>query len=163
MTDFRNVPVNLSTLMSSSVFSVFHWPSLWAKSRHWIVNNWLKCYFIKHLDKVLFVFQGGIFILRFPRWLSGKEPACQYRRPAGALSSIPGSGGFPGGGDGSPLQYSCLGNPWTEEPGELRSMGSRRVGDRETSHCHLLFVTCWSAWGPFSWGPTEIYLCLRPF
>ena len=23
------------------------------------------------------------------------------------------------------LQYSCLENPWTEEPGELQSMGSQ--------------------------------------
>ena len=27
-----------------------------------------------------------------------------------------------------PLQYSCLENPWTEEPGGLQSMGSLRVG-----------------------------------
>ena len=27
-----------------------------------------------------------------------------------------------------PLQYSCLENPWTEEPGRLQSMGSQRVG-----------------------------------
>ena len=29
----------------------------------------------------------------------------------GDLGSIPGSGGFPGGGHSNPLQYSCLGNP----------------------------------------------------
>ena len=28
----------------------------------------------------------------------------------------------------SPLQYSCLEIPWTEEPGGLQSMGSQRVG-----------------------------------
>ena len=33
-----------------------------------------------------------------------------------------------GEGNGTPLQYSCLGNPWMEEPGRLQSMGSRRVG-----------------------------------
>ena len=32
-----------------------------------------------------------------------------------------------GEGNGNPLQYSCLGNPWTEEPGGLQSMGMRRV------------------------------------
>ena len=32
-----------------------------------------------------------------------------------------------GEGNGTPLQYSCLENPWTEEPGELQSMGSLRV------------------------------------
>ena len=29
----------------------------------------------------------------------------------GNVGSIPGSGGSPGGGNGNPLQYSCLGNP----------------------------------------------------
>ena len=30
--------------------------------------------------------------------------------------------------DGTPLQYSHLENPWTEEPGRLQSMGSLSVG-----------------------------------
>ena len=30
---------------------------------------------------------------------------------AGDLGLIPGSGRSPGGGNGNPLQYSCLGNP----------------------------------------------------
>ena len=29
---------------------------------------------------------------------------------SGDVGSIPGSGRFPGGGNGNPLQYSCLGN-----------------------------------------------------
>ena len=35
----------------------------------------------------------------------------------------------PGVGNGNPLQY-CLENsmPWSEEPGELQSIGSQRVG-----------------------------------
>ena len=33
-----------------------------------------------------------------------------------------------GEGSGTPLQYFCLENPWTEEPGWLQSMGSLRVG-----------------------------------
>ena len=41
---------------------------------------------------------------------------------------IPGSGKSPAGGNGNPLQYSCLENPWTEEPGRLQSMGSLGVG-----------------------------------
>ena len=31
------------------------------------------------------------------------------------LGSIPGSGRFPGGGHGDPLQYSCLENPMDRE------------------------------------------------
>ena len=39
----------------------------------------------------------------------------------------PGSGRSPGGGNGNPLQYSCLENPMNEEPGRLHSLGSPRV------------------------------------
>ena len=46
---------------------------------------------------------------------------------AGDTGSIPGSGRSPKGGNGNPLQYSCLGNSRTEEPGGLQSMGSQRV------------------------------------
>ena len=42
--------------------------------------------------------------------------------------SIPESGRFPRGGNGNPLQYSCLENPMTEEPGGLQSTGLQRVG-----------------------------------
>ena len=41
---------------------------------------------------------------------SGKEPACQHRRPK-EDGSIPGLGRSPGGGHGNPHQYSCLENP----------------------------------------------------
>ena len=42
-------------------------------------------------------------------------------------SSIPGSGRSPGEGDGHPLQHSCLGSPWTEEPGRLQSIVAQTV------------------------------------
>ena len=38
---------------------------------------------------------------------------------------IPGLGKSRRGGNGNPLQYSCLENPWTEEPGGLQSTGSQ--------------------------------------
>ena len=40
--------------------------------------------------------------------------------------SIPGSGRSPGEGNDNSRQYSCLGNPWTGEPGRLQSMGFSR-------------------------------------
>ena len=43
----------------------------------------------------------------FPAGSNGKESACNARD----VSSVPGSGRFPGEGNGNPLQYSCLGNP----------------------------------------------------
>ena len=46
-----------------------------------------------------------------------------------------------GEGNGTPLQYSCLENPWTEEPGGLQSMGSLRVGhDWATSVSLFTFI-----------------------
>ena len=41
---------------------------------------------------------------------------------AGDEGSIPGLERSTGGGNGKPLQYSCLENPQTEEPGGLQSM-----------------------------------------
>ena len=46
----------------------------------------------------------------------------------GDLGSIPGSGRFPGEGNGNPHQYSCLDNPMDRGAWyRLLSMGSQRV------------------------------------
>ena len=74
-------------------------------------------------------YQTGIVkTTKFPRkmGISGRSP----ERPGGAVvknppakegharggDSIPGSGRSPGGGNGNPLQYSCLENPMDREP-----------------------------------------------
>ena len=49
--------------------------------------------------------------LDFPGGLDGKVSACN----AGDLGLIPGSGRPPGGGNGNPLQYSCLENSMDRE------------------------------------------------
>ena len=59
----------------------------------------------------------------------GKEPTCN----AGDTDSIPGLGRFPGGGHGNPFKHSCLENPWTEEPGELQSMGYKELETNEVT------------------------------
>ena len=68
---------------------------------------------------VVYLFHG------LPRWLSGKD--CLSVQETRDVSLITGSGGLPGGGNGnsSILAWKI---PWTEEPGELQSMGSQRVG-----------------------------------
>ena len=45
-----------------------------------------------------------------------------------AVGSIPGPERSRGEGNGNPFQYSSWRIPWTEEPGGLPSMGSKRVG-----------------------------------
>ena len=63
------------------------------------------------------------FLTGFPAGSGSNESVCY----AGDPGSTPRSGRSPRGGNGSPLQSSCLGN-LTEEPGGLQSMGSQRVG-----------------------------------
>ena len=60
-----------------------------------------------HLEFKLFYFQlSQLLNLDFPGSSNGKESACN----AGDPVSIPGWGRSPGG-NGNPLQYSCLENP----------------------------------------------------
>ena len=59
----------------------------------------------------------------FPRWLSGKESACQ----AGDAGLIPGLGRSPGEGNGSPLQHSYLGNPMDRGAWQSAVMELQRI------------------------------------
>ena len=61
-----------------------------------------------HRIKALLNFER-IIIGSLPDGSAGKEPACSAG-DTGDLSSIPGQGGYPGGGNGNPLQYACLKN-----------------------------------------------------
>jgi len=54
----------------------------------------------------------------------GKESACN----AGDLGSIPRSGRSPGGGNGNPLQYSCLENPMNRGAWQATVYRVTRVG-----------------------------------
>ena len=61
-------------------------------------------------------------MIELPLWISGRESTCNV----GDMNSIPGWGRYSEEGNGNPLQYSCLGNPWTEEPGGLPSVESQK-------------------------------------
>ena len=65
-----------------------------------------------------------IYFEDFPGGSDGKTSAYS----AGDPGSIPGSGRFSGEGNGNPLHFSCLENPWMKERGRLQSMGLQRVG-----------------------------------
>ena len=66
----------------------------------------------------------GCLFLSFPGSSDGKQSDCK----AGDPGSIPGSGRYPGGGNGNPLQHLAWRIPWTEESDGLQSMESQRVG-----------------------------------
>ena len=53
---------------------------------------------------------------------------------AGDLDSIPGSGRFPGEGNGNPLQYSCLENPM--DRGARCPWGCKESDTTERLHFH---------------------------
>ena len=77
----------------------------------------------------------------FPGGSASKESACD----TGDWGSIPESGRSPGGGNGNPLQYSCLENPMDRGAGRLQSMGSQKSWTRlkrlsEQACCWLLSV-----------------------
>ena len=95
----------------------------------------------------LVVFSKGHKVDGLPRWFSGKESACQCR------SLIPGSGRYPGRGNGNPLQYPCLGNPmdrgawWGVMEESTRSQ--RETTERLSTHA-------WSySWNAQSWQLVE--------
>ena len=56
---------------------------------------------------------------------------------AGDEDLVPGSRRSPGEGNGNPLQYSCLENSWTEEPGELEFMGWQESDMTEQLNMHI--------------------------
>ena len=119
--------------------------------------------YIEQADTILIIF-GCIFIkilsvhhmpgIRLPRWLSGKEPVCQYRRHK-RLSLILGSGSSPGGGHGNPLQYSCLGNPmdgrawWATVHRVTKSWTQWKRFSMQVHSCQVLF------WDLVAEGRTE--------
>ena len=71
--------------------------------------------------KVVMYITGASLVAR------GKESACNAKN-AGDACSIPALGGSPGGGHGTPLQYSCLESPRDRGLGGLQSIESQRVG-----------------------------------
>ena len=91
----------------------------------------------------------------FPGGSDGK--ASVYN--VGDLGSIPGSGRFPGEGNGNPLQYSCLENPmdggaWCR----LLSMGSQSRA-RLTDFTSLHFTTNKASGG--DGNPDELFQILK--
>ena len=80
-----------------------------------------------------------------PRWLSGKNLPinAEDTRDAGL---IPGSGRSPGGGNGNPLRYSCLGNPMDRGAwwAIVHSVPELDTIERAHVHTHIALYTAQS-------------------
>ena len=69
-----------------------------------------------------------MFLLKYRGFLGGsavKNPPAYYAQDVG---SSPSSGRSPGGGNGNPLQYSCLGNLMDREEAWRATIHGVRVG-----------------------------------
>ena len=66
-------------------------------------------------------------LLRASLVASGKESTCN----AGASGLMLGQGRYPGGGHGSPLQYSCLENPMDRGARFAKELDTTEVNEQE--------------------------------
>ena len=81
---------------------------------------------------VIFLYLSSLLLcLGFPDGSVGKESGCNAG-DAGDVTLIPGSGRSPGGGNASPLQYSCL---------ENQSCGQRSLKGFSPEGCKELDTT----------------------
>ena len=67
---------------------------------------------------------------------AGKESACN----AGEKGSILGSGRSPRGGNGNPLQYSCLKNPMDREAYSPKSHKELDMIEQPNTHTYSCFT-----------------------
>ena len=105
-----------------SLFILYHSYAHWTES----VLKHNSCFTIFSEER------GSVFKKKkIVSWLLGASPMAQWVKNPPAMQeteemgSIPGSGRFPGEGNGNPRQYSCLGKPTCE----LQSKGLQRVGN----------------------------------
>ena len=71
----------------------------------------------------------------FPGGTVVKNPSANAGDPRD-VGSIPGSGRFTGGGNGNPLQYSCLGNPMDRGVWWARVHGVQKNRTQLSTHTH---------------------------
>ena len=94
------------------------------------------------VNKVISLFFNTLsrFIMGFPGGSEVKASASN----AGDPGSFPGSGRYPGEGNGNPLQYSCLENPMDGGAWRATVHGSQRVGHDCATSLHFHSQVCHS-------------------
>ena len=80
------------------------------------------------IERVKEGFPGGLVVMNPPADAGA----------TGDMGSIPGSGRSPGGGNGNPLQYSCLENP--RDRGAWWTMVHRAAESDMNEHTHMQSV-----------------------
>ena len=104
--------------------------------------DWMDSVSWHHMKPTAFWKKSTMLCLGFPGDTEGKEPAGQYRRPK-RYGFRPWIRKAPGGGHGSPLQYSCLENPtdrgaWRATVHRLAKSWTRLK--RFSAHAYLIIL-----------------------
>ena len=81
----------------------------------------------------------------FPGWPVVKNPPANAEDKRNS-SSIPGLGKSPGEGNGSPLQYSCPGNPMDRGPWRATVRGGLEESDMTEHACAIYPKGHFSMW-----------------
>ena len=84
----------------------------------------------------LHLYANAHIIWKFPRWLSGKESACNAGS-TGDMGSNPGCQISPSVGNGNPLQNSCLENPMGR--GVCQAIVNRVAKNWLNVHVYIIF------------------------
>jgi len=103
------------------------------------------------------IFIDKVLLMGFPGGTVVKNPPAKVE-DAGDASLIPKSGRSPGGGNGNPLQYSCLGNPmergdWRATVHGVAKSHSRKFLLISLGMCHLR-----QSWIPYTSLASAEYL-----
>ena len=91
------------------------------------------------------------YLIPYPHSLLAFQVAQVVKNPpasagdAGDLGSIPGAGRPPRGGNGHPLQYSCLGNPMDRGAWRTAVHGVTKSQTRLSTHTHTGVPNCASS------------------
>ena len=112
----RSLVANLVT--SLSVFTFMHWRRKWQPTPVFLPGEsqgggawWAAVYGVaQSRTRLKRLSSSSSVSMELPQWLRGKESAWNVGDTED-VGLIPGSGRSPGGGHGSPFQYSCLENP----------------------------------------------------
>ena len=106
------------------------------------------------------------------RWLSSEESTCNAGETRDA-GSVPGSGRSSGGGNGNPLQYSCLATPRDRGAWQATVHGVTKSWTRlsdthththtHTQHCTFCPLTAdnWLSWNAVTWEQGNVVFWIQ--
>ena len=92
---------------------------------------------------------GANVISKCMLWVRGLVTLWVLRNLLSIINSL-----LVGEGNGTPLQYFCLENPWMEEPGRLQATGWLRVRHTWATSLSLFTFMHWIR----KWQPTPVFL-----